>query len=49
MPTTVKILIGDIVVDADLFDTICAKTIADVLPIKTRPHEWGDEFYLESR
>ncbi|HYA31847.1 MAG TPA: cyclophilin-like fold protein [Thermodesulfovibrionales bacterium] len=47
MPTKVRILIGDIAVDADLLGTICAKAIADVLPVETIPNEWGDEFYFE--
>jgi len=47
MPTKIKISIKDIVVDAELFDTACAKTIAAVLPLETRPNEWGDEFYFE--
>jgi hypothetical protein len=47
MPTKIKISIKDIVVDAELFDTACAKAIAAVLPIETRPNEWGDEFYFE--
>jgi hypothetical protein len=47
MPTKIKISIKDIVVDAELFDTACAKAIVAVLPLETRPNEWGDEFYFE--
>lgn len=47
MPTKIKITINDIVLDAELFDTPCAKAIVAVLPIETRPNEWGDEFYFE--
>ncbi len=47
MPTQIKITIGNIALDAELFDTPCAKAIADVLPIETGPNEWGDEFYFE--
>lgn len=47
MPTRIKITIGDITLDGELFDTPCAKAIAGVLPIETRPNEWGDEFYFE--
>ncbi len=47
MPTQVKITIGNIALDAELFDTPCAKAIADILPIETEPNEWGDEFYFE--
>ena len=47
MPTKIKITINDITLDAELFDTACAKAIVAVLPIETRPNEWGDEFYFE--
>lgn len=47
MPTRIKITIADITLAGELFDTPCAKAIADVLPIETRPNEWGDEFYFE--
>jgi hypothetical protein len=46
MPTRIKITIGDVTLDAELFDTACAKAIIDSLPIETRPNEWGDEFYF---
>jgi hypothetical protein len=46
MPTRIKITIADIILDGELFDTECAKAVADVLPIETRPDEWGDEFYF---
>ena len=47
MPTRIKITIADIALDAELFDTPCAKAVADALPVETRPEEWGDEFYFE--
>jgi hypothetical protein len=47
MLTPVRITIGDVTVEAELFDTACARTIAEVLPIETRPNVWGDEFYFE--
>lgn len=46
MPTRIKITVHDISLDAELFDTSCAKAIADALPIEARPNEWGDEFYF---
>jgi hypothetical protein len=46
MPTKIRLIMGDMSVDAELFDTQCAKAIADSLPIETRPDEWGDEFYF---
>jgi len=45
--TRVKITVGNITLDGELFDTPCAKAIADALPIETRPNEWGDEYYFE--
>jgi len=47
MPTKVKVITGDLILDAELFDTQCAKAIAGILPIETIPNEWGDEFYFE--
>ena len=47
MPVKIKIAINDIVLDAELFDTATAKSIADALPVSAEPHEWGDEFYFE--
>ena len=47
MPIKVKIIKKDLILDAELFDTQCAKAIAGILPIETRSNEWGDEFYFE--
>ncbi|MGE5237389.1 MAG: cyclophilin-like fold protein [Chloroflexota bacterium] len=47
MPTSIRIIVRQITLDAEFFDTPCAKAIAGVLPIETRPAEWGDEFYFE--
>jgi hypothetical protein len=47
MPTKIKIVVKDIILEAELFDTPCAKAIAAALPIETSPNEWGDEFYFE--
>lgn len=46
MPTKVQIFMQNIVLDAELFDTTCAKAIAALLPIETNPNKWGDEFYF---
>ena len=46
MPTRIKITVADIILNGELFDTPCAKAIADALPIEARPDEWGDEFYF---
>ena len=47
MPVKIRITIQTITLDAELFDTRCAREIAGVLPIITGPNEWGDEFYFE--
>jgi len=44
--TAIRISIGGVSLDAELFDTPCAKAIAAKLPIETAPNEWGDEFYF---
>ncbi len=46
MPTKIKISIQNISLDAELYDTACAKAIAAVLPLETTPNKWGDEFYF---
>jgi hypothetical protein len=43
----IKIIVKDITLDAELFDTKTGKAIAALLPIETTPEEWGDEFYFE--
>lgn len=43
----INISIGNLTIKAQLFDTACANAIADKLPIKAIPDEWGDEFYFE--
>ena len=47
MSVHIEINISDIVLNAELFDTPCARAIADKLPIEAEPDEWGDEFYFE--
>jgi len=46
MPTPIRILVGQIELDGELFDTDCAKEIVEVLPIEVSPSVWGDEFYF---
>lgn len=47
MPARIRITIRDITLNAELFDTTCAKEIVEALPIIANPNEWGDEFYFE--
>ena len=47
MATRIRISVGEVVMDAELFDTPCAKKIAGILPFESSANEWGDEFYCE--
>jgi uncharacterized protein len=47
MPNLIKIVVGKTTLNAELFDSPCAQAVFASLPIETRPHEWGDEFYFE--
>jgi hypothetical protein len=47
MPVKIKIAVKGVVLDAELFDTVTARSIGDALPIEAEPSEWGDEFYFE--
>lgn len=42
----IKITVGELVMDAELNDTPCAKEIAKVLPLETGFNTWGDEIYF---
>jgi hypothetical protein len=44
---TVKIIIKDISLSAEFFDTKTAQAILNALPIEVVPEKWGDEFYFE--
>lgn len=43
----IRIVIQNLSLDAELFETPCAKAVAAVLPVESWPNEWGDEFYFE--
>jgi uncharacterized protein len=47
MHVMINISVGGLTLNAELFDTDCAKAIVKKLPIQTMPNEWGDEFYFE--
>ncbi len=47
MPTRITIVADHIRLDADLFDTDCARAIGAALPLEAKPSVWGDEFYFE--
>lgn len=43
---TIRIIIDDLTVSAELFDTETARAIVKCMPIESTPNEWGDEFYF---
>lgn len=47
MTAVIRIRIGQIVLEGELFETACALAIAAALPITARPNAWGDELYFE--
>ena len=47
VPTPVTIFVDQVQLEAELFDTDCARAIGAVLPLETKPSVWGDEFYFE--
>ena len=46
MPTSVKILLGDESIPAELNDSKTAELIISKLPIESRFSTWGDEIYF---
>ena len=46
MKNKITIKVGNIKVEAELNDSITAKSIADALPIKTEANRWGGEIYF---
>lgn len=47
MSRTVTIIIGDLSLEAEFFDTPCAQAIVAAFPLEASLNEWGDEFYFE--
>ncbi len=47
MPERIRIIAGEVVLEGELFDTPCARAIAQALPIEVAFEQWGDEFYFE--
>lgn len=46
MPTAIRITAGDVVVEAELNDSNCARMIAEALPIEASAGTWGEEIYF---
>ncbi len=42
----IRIIIGSLIKEAELFDTPTGKKVAQVLPIKSGFNTWGDEIYF---
>lgn len=47
MTRPMRIMAGDVELEAELVDTECARAIFDELPIETGFNTWGDEFYFK--
>lgn len=47
MPQRIRVTVGGLTLEGELFDTPCARAVAEALPIEAVPHQWGDEFYFE--
>lgn len=47
MPTRVKIAVGEVELEGELFDTECAEALASRLPLRCGFNTWGDEIYFE--
>lgn len=47
MQTFIRMIVGGVELDGELFDTATAKAIAEHLPIDREFDIWGDEFYFE--
>ena len=47
MPTPIRITAGEVELEAELFDSECARAVAALLPLSCPLNIWGDEFYFE--
>ncbi|MEE9524850.1 MAG: cyclophilin-like fold protein [Thermodesulfovibrionales bacterium] len=45
MPKTIKIIIGDLELYAELNKSSTSKTLASILPLEFTMSRWGDEYY----
>ncbi len=46
MAYDIKVKVGDVELKGTLDDTDCARTIWDILPIRSSFETWGEEFYF---
>ena len=47
MPTPIKLIAGEFELEAELFDSECARAVADALPLASPFNTWGDEIYFQ--
>jgi hypothetical protein len=47
MPTKIKTIKENVILDAVFFDTQCAKAIDGILPIETKSNEWSDKSHFD--
>lgn len=46
MPVPIRIIAGDVEVEAELNDSNCSREIAEALPIEASASTWGEEIYF---
>ena len=46
MSVPIRVVVHNISLKGELFNTPCGRAVADALPVEMRPDEWGDEFYF---
>ncbi len=46
MPYPIQIVVEDLVLRAELFETECARRVYEALPLEADFNTWGDEFYF---
>jgi uncharacterized protein len=46
MPVPIRIIAGDVEVEAELNDSKCSRDIAEALPIEASASTWGEEIYF---
>jgi len=44
--TRVRIIVGDEVLEGEIYDTPSGRAVAEILPLETSFNTWGDEFYF---
>ena len=42
----IRIIAGEQILEAEVYDTPSGRAVAEILPLETSFHTWGDEFYF---